>query len=164
MDRREWLTSWQGLLAALGGLVALPLASHAWRSSRERDRAPAGWADLGPVSKIAEGAWQPRTLAIEAPNRWRRDVREEVVYVRRTAEGLEALSAICPHTGCLVRAEGGGFACPCHRSFFDAAGRNAEGPAPRPLDRIECKVERGRGYVRYRRFRPGLAQAEPVEG
>jgi Rieske Fe-S protein len=164
MNRREWLNSWQGLLAALGGLVALPLASHAWRSSRGRDTAPAAWVDLGPASKIEASAWQRRTLTIEASNRWRRDVREEVVYLRRTAEGIEALSGICPHTGCLVRAEGSGFVCPCHRSLFDTAGRNAEGPSPRPLDRLECKVERGRGYVRFQRFRPGLARREPVEG
>jgi Rieske Fe-S protein len=164
MDRREWLTSWRGLLTALGGLVGLPLASHAWRSSRERDASPPAWLDLGPASKIGEGAWQRRTLSIEAPNRWRRDIREEVVYLRRTAEGIEALSGVCPHTGCLVRPEGGGFACPCHRSFFDAAGRNAEGPSPRPLDRLECKVERGRGYLRYQRFRTGLVRSEPIEG
>lgn len=163
MNRREWLTSWQGLLAALGGLVALPLADHAWRSSRVRDRPPVDWLDLGPASKIEAGVWQPRTLAIEAPNHWRRDVREEVVYVRRTAEGIDALSAICPHTGCLVRPEGGGFACPCHHSFFDAAGRNAAGPSPRPLDRLECKVERGRALVRYQRFRPGRPSPEPID-
>lgn len=164
MNRREWLTSWQGLLTALGGLVAFPLASHAWRSSRERDAAPPAWVDLGPASRIEVGPWQRRTLAIEAPNRWRRDVREETVYLRRTAEGIEALSAICPHTGCLVRAEGGGFVCPCHRSYFDAAGRNAEGPSPRSLDRLECKIERGRAFVRYERFRPGLVRPERIEG
>lgn len=164
MNRREWLGSWQGLLSVLGAVAALPAAGYWWRSSRERDRAPSAWADLGPASKVEEGGWQRRSLSLEAQNRWRRDVREEVVYVRRGEAGIEALSALCPHTGCLVRQEAGGFACPCHRSFFDASGRNLEGPAPRPLDRLETRIERGRAFVRLQRFRPGLAQPEPLEG
>jgi len=164
MNRREWLTSWPGLLAALGGLAALPVAGYWWRSSRERDAAPSAWADLGPASKVEEGVWRRRTLLIEAPNRWRRDAREEVVYVRRSEAGIEALAAICPHSGCLVRPSGDGFACPCHRSFFDVSGRKVEGPSPRPLDRLETRIERGRAFVRLQRFRPGLPRPEPIAG
>ena len=83
--------------------------------------------------------------------------------MRRAGESVEVLSAVCPHAGCLVRSEGDGFACPCHRSRFDAAGKPVEGPSPRPLDPLEWKVERNRLLVRYQRFRPGLPRREPLE-
>ncbi|HSC27690.1 MAG TPA: ubiquinol-cytochrome c reductase iron-sulfur subunit [Vicinamibacterales bacterium] len=56
------------------------------------------------------------------------------LFVFNGADGYYAISAICTHLGCTVRYEqGDGFACPCHGSRFDANGRVAKGPAPRPL-------------------------------
>lgn len=65
----------------------------------------------------------------------------EQVYVFRTKEGFQVVSAICTHLGCSykpfqaatsefeeVHAE-----CPCHGSVFARDGRVIGGPAPRPL-------------------------------
>ena len=53
-----------------------------------------------------------------------------------TAEGSEAVYTItaanCTHLGCVptkVEGEGRGWACPCHGSIFDLAGRVIKGPA-----------------------------------
>jgi Rieske Fe-S protein len=163
VNRRELLDSARGLAAALAAATALPVLLSWWRTSRAKDPVGKAWADLGAASKVEEVAWQRRTLSLERVNRWRREVQEDVVYLRRKGDALEALSAICPHTGCLVKPRAEGFECPCHKSRFDAEGTSLEGPAPRPLDRLECKVERGRLLVRYRRFRPGLPQQDPID-
>ena len=163
MNRRGLLDSARGLGAALVAATSLPALFTWWRTSRARDRAEQAWADLGAVSKVEGASWQRRTLTLERVNRWRRELQEEVVYLRRKGEALEAVSAICPHTGCLVKTHADGFECPCHKSRFDAEGASLEGPSPRPLDRLECKLERGRLLVRYRRFRPGLGQPDPIE-
>ncbi|MGE0452635.1 MAG: ubiquinol-cytochrome c reductase iron-sulfur subunit [Vicinamibacteria bacterium] len=102
-------------------------------------------------------------MRFETQDRWRRETRDELVYVRRKDGELEAVTAVCPHSGCLVKPEAAGFACPCHRSLFDADGRPLAGPSRRPLDRLELKLERGRALVRYRRFRPGSAKSEPLD-
>jgi menaquinol-cytochrome c reductase iron-sulfur subunit len=34
--------------------------------------------------------------------------------------------------------------CPCHSSVFSVDGAVISGPAPRPLDRYETKVENGK--------------------
>jgi Rieske Fe-S protein len=60
-------------------------------------------------------------------------VPEKNIFVYRTREGFRALSALCPHLGCVITSTGRGFRCPCHGSTFDADGRVLDGPAPRPL-------------------------------
>jgi cytochrome b6-f complex iron-sulfur subunit len=60
-------------------------------------------------------------------------VPEKNIFIYRTREGFRALSALCPHLGCVVAPQGSGFRCPCHGSTFDAQGTVLDGPAPRPL-------------------------------
>ncbi len=57
------------------------------------------------------------------------------IYLVRVAEGFYALSAVCPHLGCLTvwKPELGIIACPCHGSKFHRDGSKIEGPAPKPL-------------------------------
>lgn len=164
MRRRELIEAVRGLLAGLLAAAGLPTLAFLWKGSRLRDPDDKPWADLGAASKVEGEAWQQRALALERSNRWRRETQEQLVYLRRKGEQVEAVSAVCPHTGCLVRRQEEGFACPCHRSRFDAEGRSVEGPSPRPLDRLECKVERGRLFVKYERFRPGVSAREPLGG
>lgn len=60
-------------------------------------------------------------------------IPEQGVRVVANEEGVRAMSMICTHLGCVVDESPDGFACPCHGSKFDAAGRVVSGPAPRGL-------------------------------
>ena len=60
-------------------------------------------------------------------------VAEKNIFVYRTREGFKAVSALCPHLGCVITQLGGGFRCPCHGSTFGANGEVLGGPAPKPL-------------------------------
>jgi nitrite reductase/ring-hydroxylating ferredoxin subunit len=55
------------------------------------------------------------------------------VALFRDAGGVHAVSTICTHLGCIVRASSSGFECPCHGSRFAADGAVVKGPAPAPL-------------------------------
>jgi Rieske Fe-S protein len=162
MRRRELLAAWRPLAAALAGLGLLPSAVYWWRSTRSGDSSSSDWADAGPTAGLLEDVWQPRSLEIERRNRWRVDRERHTVYARRRGTGFEVVSSVCPHTGCLVQRDGAGFACPCHWSHFDGEGRPLDGPAPRPLDRLEWRLEAGRLRVRLVNFRPGAARSEPL--
>ena len=70
-------------------------------------------------------------------------VAERRLFVCRTPEGFYAISAVCTHLGCNVaQEEGRGFACPCHGSAFDEAGRVRNGPAAWPLPRYSVSLSR----------------------
>ena len=60
-------------------------------------------------------------------------VPERNIYIYRTREGFKALSALCPHLGCVITSNVRGFRCPCHGSTFDSHGTVLGGPAPKPL-------------------------------
>ncbi len=55
------------------------------------------------------------------------------VAVFRDGEGVYAISTICTHLGCIVKASGAGFDCPCHGSGFEKDGTVRKGPAPQRL-------------------------------
>ncbi len=60
--------------------------------------------------------------------------KEKSVVVQSHRDGLCAISLICTHLGCIVKAERKKFDCPCHGTKFDDEGRVVYGPAPKPLE------------------------------
>lgn len=98
-------------------------------------------------------------------------VRDGKYYLTRSEEGLMALYWKCVHLGCTVpwNAGAGKFLCPCHASVYEITGQNIAGPAPRPLDMMEIKVE-GDGTILVNtgkiteRARHQAEHATPVKG
>ncbi len=63
------------------------------------------------------------------------------VWVFTDANGIAAVSTVCPHLGCLARREEDhSFICPCHGSRFDPTGKVVSGPAPRGLMWVEVTL------------------------
>lgn len=76
-------------------------------------------------------------------------IAEKKVFIRRVAEGFQAISAVCQHLGCTVNwVPGGGpdgrgeFHCPCHGSTYAPDGERTGGPAPRGLDHFTIETAR----------------------
>jgi len=79
--------------------------------------------------------------------------------VQKPDGSIAAFAPACPHLGCGYRwfpAEKR-FKCPCHASVFDIDGNVLAGPAPRPLDGLETRVEDGRVFVKFQLFQVGTA-------
>ena len=69
--------------------------------------------------------------------------REQRVALLREGDALYALSLVCTHLGCTVVVTETGLSCPCHGSRFDLRGRVLNGPADRPLPRLETREHNG---------------------
>ena len=132
-SRRELLVK----LGIGGGVVAL--AGQAMASLRSL------------VPNVSYDA--PTTVKIGLPSGFPDGLKflpEQRLFVFREGKVFHAVSAVCTHLGCTVRAEalpqpvtmevGGApmrvthrFACPCHGSKYTGDGKVVSGPAPKPL-------------------------------
>jgi len=95
----------------------------------------------------------PTTVKLGAPSEFPDGLKflpDERVLIFRERNTFHAISAVCTHLGCTVRAEplsnpetvqseGADlrithrFLCPCHGSEYRGDGNNVAGPAPKPL-------------------------------
>ncbi len=66
------------------------------------------------------------------------------VALFRDTEGVWAVSTVCTHLGCIVKASPNGFECPCHGSRFAADGSVTKGPAPRALPWLKVSASDGK--------------------
>ncbi len=69
------------------------------------------------------------------------DHRDQGFFIIRRANEVFALSSICTHKGCKVRAQDDqSFLCKCHKSVFNPNGKVLNGPATADLPRLKVKL------------------------
>jgi len=63
--------------------------------------------------------------------------------VKKPKQAVVAFAPQCTHLGCGYHwdEQKQYFVCPCHSSTFSIDGEVLSGPAPRPLDRYEVRVQ-----------------------
>lgn len=149
-SRRRFLGYASGLLGgAIAAALGLPLARFFVGDAFAVK--PVTWTKLAPVQEIASGPPQLFRVSRRDRDGWRQLMRREAVYVVAEGAGsFTVFSSACTHLGCPVRWDDSerAFLCPCHNGAFSQSGAVTKGPPPRPLDKLEYKVESGALYVR----------------
>lgn len=128
-------------LALAGGFL-----SNALRTTSQRK-----WIRIGPAERLSPDTFQRHVVRVEHVHAWRRERVPLTIYVRDLypADPIALLST-CSHLGCSVAwdKKRRQFRCPCHGGTYDEKGQVVSGPPPRPLTRLEVKIEEDICYVR----------------
>ncbi len=109
----------------------------------------------------------PTTVKLGMPNDFADGLKflpDQRLFVFRDGNTFHAVSAVCTHLGCTVRAEALSqpdvksvdgkslklthrFLCPCHGSRYAGDGSNVSGPAPKPLAWYQLSVSTDDGQL-----------------
>jgi menaquinol-cytochrome c reductase iron-sulfur subunit len=140
--RRFYLSFIYGLGGIMGAVMAVPAVAYLLlppRLRKQQDFVEAGnIAQLPPKQPVEMIFRQTRT------DGWKVTTEKRTAWVvNLPGEGVVAFGPQCTHLGCAYHWEAaqGQFFCPCHNSAFSVDGKVLAGPAPRPLDRYETKVD-----------------------
>ena len=143
----------------IGVSLAVPLVGYLISPAFKR-RALA-WVDVGASDELATGVPTQLEYVATLQDGYHETKTQKAVWAVKQANGdVTVFSPMCTHLGCGYHWDGGSqqFKCPCHGSVFDVSGRVVGGPAPRPLDALPSKVDKGRLLVTYKEYKSGVAK------
>jgi menaquinol-cytochrome c reductase iron-sulfur subunit len=140
--RRFFIGAIYGIWTAIAAALSLPALIYLLFPPRVRKTDE--WTEAGDISKLVPG--DPIELAFRR-NRvdgWKVISEKSTAWVVKQADNsIVAYGPQCTHLGCAYHWEDkqNQFLCPCHTSLFGVDGAVTSGPAPRPLDRYDVKIQ-----------------------
>ncbi len=142
-DRRNFfLACIYGLWGIITTALALPAAAYLFFPPRTKKTGQ--WVEAGDVSTLRLKAPEEMVFRRNRVDGWKVTSEKTTAWVVKLSDQeVVALAPQCTHLGCAYHwdEQNGEFLCPCHTSTFSVDGKVLAGPAPRPLDRYEVKVE-----------------------
>jgi len=142
-DRRGFLTS---AIYGLWGIIsaALAIPAGAYLLSPRKTKSGADWVEAGALNQLKVNEPEELVFRRNRADGWKITSQRTSAWVVRIGEReLFALAPQCTHLGCAYHwdEQKQHFLCPCHTSAFGVDGKVLSGPAPRPLDRLEVRLE-----------------------
>ncbi len=129
---------WGIIMAALG----LPAMAYLFLPPKVKQEN--NWVEIGDVTKLAANEPVELTFRRNRVDGWKILSEKSTAWVvKRPDNQVVAFGPQCTHLGCAYHWEEGKneFLCPCHSSLFSMDGKVVSGPAPRPLDRFETRID-----------------------
>jgi menaquinol-cytochrome c reductase iron-sulfur subunit len=128
---------WGAISAALG-LPALVYLLFPPKAKKGEE-----WIEVGDIGRLAPLSPVELTFRRTRVDGWKVISEKSTAWVVKSADNqVTAFGPQCTHLGCAYHWEEGRgqFLCPCHTSLFSLDGKVAAGPAPRPLDRYQTRL------------------------
>ena len=129
---------WASISAALG----VPALIYLFFPPKARTESE--WVDVGDISRLTPNSPVEMVFRRNRVDGWKVISEKSTAWVvKRPDSSIAAFGPQCTHLGCAYHWEESKneFLCPCHNSVFGVDGHVISGPAPRPLDRYQAKVE-----------------------
>jgi menaquinol-cytochrome c reductase iron-sulfur subunit len=134
-----------GLGALITAALALPAA--AYLLIKPKSQKQGAWVDAADLNQLQIKKPEEVVFRRTRIDGWR-VVNEKTTawVVRMDDQNVVAYTPQCTHLGCAYHwdEQQKNFLCPCHTSVFSIDGKVLSGPAPRPLDRFETRVDNGK--------------------
>ena len=147
VDRRHFQISViYGLWSAMGAVFSFPVVRYLFTPPKSAN-AGASWIDAGDISRLPLNQPEEVVFRRNRVDGWKVTSEKNTAWVIRKSEReVVAFSPQCTHLGCAYHfaERSKEFLCPCHTSTFSLDGDVLTGPAPRPLDRYEVRLEGNR--------------------
>ncbi len=131
-----------GSVLALGGGVAALVAGFVGSAFGRRSK-PA-WIRVGAAEDLPSDTFQKVVVTQQKTHAWIEKMVPLTIYVKDLyPKDPVAFLSVCSHLGCSVswNKDEKNFKCPCHGGTYDEKGEVVSGPPPRPLIRLETKIE-----------------------
>ena len=109
-----------------------------------KPRKEAAFVDVGDISGLRLGSPLEMVFRRNRVDGWKVTSEKSTAWlVKFPNNQVVAYSPECTHLGCPYHWEQNRseFVCPCHNSIFAIDGKVEGGPAPRPLDRYQTKID-----------------------
>jgi menaquinol-cytochrome c reductase iron-sulfur subunit len=128
---------WAAIMAALG-IPALIYLIFPPRLPKENE-----WVEAGDIAHLAPDSPVEMTFRRTRVDGWKITSEKSTAWVVKADNQVVAFGPQCTHLGCAYHWDEAKneFLCPCHTSLFSIGGKVLSGPAPRPLDRYETRIE-----------------------
>lgn len=136
------MTAINGMMAIVSAALGIPALLYLFTPARQKK--PDVWAQAGDISSLVPNSPVEMVFRRTRVDGWRVVAEKGTAWVvKNEGNQIVAFGPNCTHLGCAYHWEAGqkDFLCPCHNSVFSIDGKVVSGPAPRPLDRFQTKLQ-----------------------
>ncbi|NJD01920.1 MAG: ubiquinol-cytochrome c reductase iron-sulfur subunit [Ruminiclostridium sp.] len=143
ISRRKFLSySIGGIAAAVVGSLLYPLAG--FTASPALSAGKEEWIAIGNIKDFVLNEPMKVEYSYKKQDGWMTvEQKRNCWVVAKDGESFDIFDPRCTHLGCAYHWEKdkNQFYCPCHGGKFDISGKVLGGPPPRPLDRVDFKID-----------------------
>jgi menaquinol-cytochrome c reductase iron-sulfur subunit len=135
----------QGFGALITAALAIPAALYLLVKPKAKKAGQ--WVEAGEIAQFQPHKPEEVVFRRTRVDGWRVFTEKTTAWVIKTDDqNVTAFAPQCTHLGCAYHWDDAqkNFLCPCHTSTFSADGKVLSGPAPRPLDRYDLRVDNGK--------------------
>jgi menaquinol-cytochrome c reductase iron-sulfur subunit len=140
--RRFYLTMIYGLWGLITGTLSVPAFIYLFFPPKARQDEQ--WVDAGDISRLGANAPAEIVFRRNRIDGWKILSEKSTAWVVKLQNNqVVAFGPQCTHLGCAYHWDESKneFICPCHSSIFAIDGKVVSGPAPRPLDRYQTRLD-----------------------